>query len=68
MKLCPKLDRKLARHAEKVKPIQRYLVPMARPANYWIMGWDGEKVKEGELPHDPRGFRRVFTVLDGCVW
>jgi hypothetical protein len=22
---------------------------MARPADYCIMGWDGEKLKEGEL-------------------
>jgi hypothetical protein len=50
VRLCPKLDRKLARHAEKMPVRSELLGPMARPADYCIMGWDdGEKLKEGEL-------------------
>jgi hypothetical protein len=66
VKLCPKLDRKLARHAEKIKSIQRCLAPMARPADYCIMGWDGEKLKEGELRTTREDFEEFLRSSAGA--
>ena len=71
VKLCPKLDRKLARHAEKIKSIQRHLFPMARPADYSVMVGTGRNGRKGSCARpesiskgfgDPRRARVVMEV------
>ena len=39
---------------------------MARPANYWIMGWDGEKGREGELRTIQENFEESLHSSTGA--
>ncbi len=64
---CPKLDLKLARYAEKIKSIQRYLAPMPILAGYSIIGWDGGKLKEEELRTTREDFELFSRSTAGAV-
>jgi hypothetical protein len=51
---------------KKFKSIQRYLAPMAISADYSIMGWDGEKLKEGELRTTREDFEEFLRSSAGA--
>jgi hypothetical protein len=76
--LNPKLARKLAKHAEQSRSILSTWPQWRDQLTAGGSGGQKEQLLHHELgrgetegrgaAHDPRGFRRAFTVLGGRVW